>query len=208
MQQRSAHIVFFDLETGGLNPRRHPIIQIGAVAVDADLSPIETFEQKVQFDARKANRHSLRKNHFQFGIWAREAIEPRAAARAFAAFLRRHATVSVLGRDGVPYFVAQLAAHNAAFDGPFLQAWFAKLQVYLPANRHMLCTLQRALWRCNERPNEPQPRNLKLATLCQHFGVPLHAAAAHDALADAEATAALYRKMLSPVSRVRLARAG
>jgi DNA polymerase III epsilon subunit-like protein len=68
--------------------------------------------------------------------------------------------------------------------------------------------LQRALWRCGEHLREPQPRDLKLATLCQHYGVPLHAAAAHDALADAEATAALYRQMLNPVSRVRLARAG
>jgi oligoribonuclease (3'-5' exoribonuclease) len=73
MKSRMPRIVFFDLETGGLDPRRHPIIQIGAVAVDADLVAIESFEIKVQFSRKKANRDSLRKNHYQPGVWAREA---------------------------------------------------------------------------------------------------------------------------------------
>ena len=38
MEQR---LVFFDLETGGLDPKRNPIIQLAAVAVDSHLEVIE-----------------------------------------------------------------------------------------------------------------------------------------------------------------------
>ncbi len=39
-----SHLVLFDLETAGLDPKRHPIIQIAAIAVDENLSPVEAFE--------------------------------------------------------------------------------------------------------------------------------------------------------------------
>jgi DNA polymerase III epsilon subunit-like protein len=188
--------VFFDLECGGLNPRRHPIIQIAAIAVDSDLSPVEAFEAKVQFDERDAKRDSLRKNHYNRGRWAKEAIEPFDAARSYADFLRRHATYPRLGTDGSTYEVAQLVAHNASFDGDFLRLWYEKLGVYLPARYQVLCTLQRAQWYFSENPSLPPPSNFKLATLCQYFRIPFHAASAHDALGDVTATVALYRALV------------
>lgn len=49
--------------------------------------------------------------------------------------------------------------------------------------------LQRVLWHCQETGLKLE--NVKLGTACAHFGVPLPEA--HDALADARATAALAR---------------
>jgi len=43
------HLIFLDLETGGLSPTRHPIIQIAAVAMNAAMEPVEEIELKVQF---------------------------------------------------------------------------------------------------------------------------------------------------------------
>jgi len=100
---------------------------------------------------------------------------------------------AAIAANGSAYRVAQLVAHNAAFDGPFLQAWYEKHGVYLPARRQVLCTLQRAIWFFVERPEESCPRDFKLATLCQHFRVPFHAADAHEALADVSATLNLYK---------------
>jgi oligoribonuclease (3'-5' exoribonuclease) len=54
MEQR---IVFVDIETGGLDPKKHPVIQIGAAAVDGSLEVLEAFEAKIQFDERRANRN-------------------------------------------------------------------------------------------------------------------------------------------------------
>src|SRR6266404_4509465 len=127
MSDASQKTIFFDLETGGLHPKRHPILQLAAIAVDDDLEPIEIFEAKVRFDEREANRNSLRKNHYRRGLWAREALEPQEVARHFAEFLRHHASVPVVASDGAPYQVAQLVAHNASFDGPFLRTWYERL---------------------------------------------------------------------------------
>jgi DNA polymerase III alpha subunit (gram-positive type) len=125
--------IFIDIETAGLNPRKHPIIQLAGVAVDHHLEPIEAFEAKVRFDERLAKRTSLRKNHYRRGLWAREAKEPEEVARSFADFLRRYATTPMLASDGSTRNVARLVAHNASFDGPFLQTWYKRLHIFLPA---------------------------------------------------------------------------
>jgi DNA polymerase III epsilon subunit-like protein len=194
--EESQKTVYLDIETAGLDPQRHPIIQIAAIAVDDVGDPVEAFEAKVRFDERKANKNSLRKNHYHPGTWANEAQEPAHVARAFAEFLRRYATVPMTSAKGDAYFVAQLAAHNAAFDGPFLQSWYVRLGVFLPARRQVLCTMQRAIWHFSENSALPPPKDFKLATLCQYFGVPFHAAAAHEALADVTATVALYKAIV------------
>lgn len=188
-------LIFFDLETAGCDAARHPIIQLAAIAVDAALEPLEAFEVKLCFDAKRANKQSLRKNHYRPGVWAKEAVGSREAAYRFSEFLRRHATVPSVSRDGEDYFVAQLVAHNAAFDGPFLLSWFERERIFLPARKLILCTLQRSLWLASESPDVSPPRDHKLATLCEHFRVPFHAASAHEALGDVTATVGLYRAL-------------
>ena len=192
MEQR---LVFFDLETAGLDPKRHPIIQLAAVAVDCHLEVIEGFEAKIRFDRKKAAAHALRKNHYHPGRWASEAREAKEVAADFAAFLKRHATMPALSAQGKPYQVAQLVAHNAAFDGPFLQTWFDKQNVYLPAKRLVLCTMQLAMWQFT-LSGDKAPSNFQLATLCEHFAVPFHAAAAHEALGDVSATVGLFQSLV------------
>ena len=187
-------LIFVDLEVGGPNPKRHPIIQLAAVAVDERLDVLEAFEAKVRFNPKYANAYSLRKNSYHSRIWAKEARAPQEVAIEFAQFLRRHASSDAVSSKGATYQVAQLVAHNAAFDGPFLSEWYEKLGVYLPAKRQLLCTLQLALWRF-AISGEKSPANFQLATLCAHFGVPFHAAKAHDALGDVSATVQLFRAM-------------
>lgn len=199
----ASHLVFFDLETAGLNPKRHPIIQIAAIAVNRSLEPVEAFEAKVQFDSHRANKNSLRKNHYQPGTWAKEGKSEVEVARGFSEFLRRHASLPVLASSGVQYHVAQLVAHNSAFDGPYLQTWYEHLGIFLPARRQVLCTMQRAIWYFAEHPELTPPRDFKLATLCQSLGVSFHAASAHEALADVSATVRLYQALPNrPVLRI------
>ncbi|MDX1964972.1 MAG: 3'-5' exonuclease [Pirellulales bacterium] len=185
-------LVFFDLETGGIDPKRHPIIQIAAIAVGEDLEPIEAFEAKIRFSSKTATASSLRKSSYHPGVWAKEGREPAEVAKELAGFLRRHATRPALTADGKKYQVAQLVAHNAAFDGPFISEWFDRLRVYLPARKLVLCTLQLALWNAQSQGGT-EPANFQLATLCRHYGVPFHAASAHDALGDVSATVGLFQ---------------
>ncbi len=190
MEQR---IVCFDLETGGLDPKRHPIIQLAAIAVTEEFEVPETIEIKIQFDEKKASADALRKNHYHPGLWASVGKEPQEAAREFAAFLKRHATCPMLSAKGQPFNVAQLAAHNSAFDGPFLSTWYERLGIYLPAKRLVLCTMQLAMWQF--LGVEQGPRSFKLQDLCEHFGIRFDAAKAHDALGDVTATVELFRAM-------------
>lgn len=189
------HLVFVDLETGGIETTR-PIIQIAALAVDRQLNELDTFEVKIRFDERAACPDALRRIHYRRAQWKRSAVPPRRAARAFTRFLRRHASVEVLGQDLTPFRVAQLASHNSQFDGPFLTTWFDRLGVFLPASYRVFCTLQRAYWLFQEHPELTSPDDFRLATLCRYFAVPLSPEEAHEAMADARAALGLYRALV------------
>jgi len=143
----------------------------------------------------------LRKKHYRRGVWAREALPAGEAARQLSRFLVRYPGHSTTTASGNEFRVAQLVAHNASFDGPFLKAWYERLGLFLPARYQVLCTLQLANWYFAENPTLPQPRSYQLAELCNFFGVPFHAADAHDALGDVTATLLLYRAIQEAKSR-------
>lgn len=186
--------MFVDLETGGLETWR-PIIQIAAIAIDSEGRELESFEAKLRFDERVADPKSLRKNHYSEERWFREARPACVVAEAFAQLLIRHATIDQPAVRGRVFQVAQLVAHNAAFDGPFLRAWFDRMHLFLPASPRVMCTVQRAMWSFHENRLLTPPVDFKLSTLCQYFGVPLSSEDAHDAMNDVRATVALYRAM-------------
>jgi DNA polymerase III epsilon subunit-like protein len=183
-------LVFLDLETTGLNPRRHEVMQIAAVAADRDFHVVEEFEVKVHVTGRNVPRGVLRRTRYDPDVWRREAISPKYAAFQLARFLRRHSTRPSMGSRGSGR-VAQLVAHNAEFDGPFLEAWSRRLKVRMPVSFRAVCTIQRAEWYFIEAAL-PRPRSMTLLSLCEHFGVDFRPEDAHEALADARATLALY----------------
>jgi hypothetical protein len=207
-------LVFVDIETGGLEHTR-PIIQMAAVAAHASLSDrpgefelvdVQGFEAKVLFDEKQATRESLRKNSYDRELWLEEGLEPKTAAYGFAKFLREHATIDMLAQGGGSYRVAQLVAHNAAFDGPFLHAWYQRLGIFCPASYRVMCTMQRAMWLIHERKHMTPPADYKLGTLCEYFGVRLRPEEAHNALFDVRATLELYKAITAEQRAMRAPR--
>lgn len=194
--------VYFDLETGGVEPH-HPDIQIAAIAVDesaeARWAELETFEAKLEFDISSADPAALELNHYTAEAWARAEAPVRVISR-FTDFLDRHKTLTMVSqRTGRPYQVAKLVAHNgASFDGPRLQRLFRRHGRFLPADPRVRCTCQRALWWFDERPDQTRPENFKLATLCRYFGIPVEES--HEALADVRLTIALARALSQEVN--------
>ena len=186
--------MFVDIEAAGLEVHR-PIIQIAAIAVDKELHEIDRFETKIHFDESTACPDALRKVHYRRAEWKRTAVPPRKAAWSFANFLRGHASVEIYKQDLSVFRVAQLVSHNSQFDGPFLKAWFERLDIFLPASYRVFCTLQRAYWFFQENPQLPPPDDYRLGTLCAYFGVPPNPHQSHDALVDVRAAVDLYRAM-------------
>jgi len=193
-------IVFFDLETGGVEPER-PNIQLAAVAMSDRLdAELGAFEAKIQFDEAAASPEALRINSYDPAVWKENAVGEMVAAGTFASFLREHATVEMISKAGKPYRIARLAGHNvASFDCPRLVAMFKRYDLFLPGTAYQpLDTYQRALWyfaerRCTSDQPLNQPANMKLATLAEWFEIP--AGGAHDALADVRMCVAIARAM-------------
>lgn len=186
-------LIFFDLETGGLDETRHPVIQFAGIAVGPGWAELETLELKVKFDPATAEPDALRVNGWTAEAW-RAALAPTRAQSEITAFLLRHATLTKTGRSGRPYQVAEVAAHNAPFDARFLAAWFKRAGIFLPAACfEALDTVDLARWVSRGWATEKRPANHKLGTLCEHYGIPHQDA--HDALGDVRATVLLARHL-------------
>ncbi len=186
-------LIFFDLETGGLDPKTRPITEIGAVAVSArTLEPVETFHMRVSFDPKEADPKSLSISKYDPTLWATAAVPPTLVAEYFAQFLRRHATHVLPKQDGGVFRVAKLAGHNAeTFDGPFIRQWYQRLSKFFPAALSVLDTKQRAMWLFEEHPQLARPENFKLGTLAAYFGTAT--TPDHSAICDVRATIEVYQ---------------
>ena len=190
------HTVFFDLETGGVEPK-HPTIQIAAIAVDAMGDEVAHFEQKIAFRKDDADHEALKLNHYDPAAWT-NAVTPARAAGLFAGFVKPYSSVQMISkRTGEPYKVARLAGYNAlTFDLPRLKALFGS--EFFPCSYLVRDVLQRVLFYFDERPMVAQPENFKLSTIAEYFH--LSTDGAHDALADARLSAAIARLLAEEVS--------
>ena len=204
---------FLDLETGGLDPGKHPIIQIAVVAFDYSWYEMDRFEVKLKFDEADCDPDALKKISYDRRLWSQHAVEPTTAYDRLCYFLREHATAEKFSREkGVHYHLARLYAHNARFDTAFLWHWHETLRatnakLFLPADRQAICTLQAALLLFDQHPELAPPTNYRLGTLCDYFGLPFYPNEAHDALYDCLATARLYHVMTGSGDDIQLRRA-
>lgn len=186
--------VFFDFETGGVEPAR-PNIQLAAVAV-RDWAEVEAFEAKIAFDVAACDPAALELVGYDAARWAK--AEPEASvARRFRDFLARHADLRLVSKRGSTYSTCRLAGHNVAtFDAPRLRAMMdAHLAgAFWPGCWwYPLDTYQRAIWYFTER-GLALPDKFTLQALAAHFGISV--ASAHDALSDVRTCAALARVLV------------
>lgn len=161
-----------DVETSGLSVRRHRLLQVGVVVVDADGVVIDRWCSLVRPRHLWWYRVGPTRLH---GIRRRDVRDAPPAAEVLTALANR--------LDG-----ARFVAHNAAFDTAFLQRAARRARVPL-AIHDPLCTLRLS------RGLDPQRQlSHRLADLCARYGVEL--VRPHDALADADATAAVLPHLL------------
>jgi DNA polymerase-3 subunit epsilon len=160
-----------DVETSGLRPRRHHLLQIGVVTVEADGNVVDRWSTLVRLRhwwQRVGPRHV-------HGITRRDLKTAPTPAEALTELARR--------LDGNVF-----AAHNADFDAEFIERAARRAQVPLRIEQR-ICTLD-----LSRRLDPERLLTHGLADLCARYGVDLDNH--HDALADATATAAVLPHLL------------
>jgi len=158
-----------DVETSGLSPRRHRILQVAVVHARADGTILDEWAS----DVRPR-------------LWR---VGPTHVHGLTARRLRGAPTIAGL----VPELVgrldgAVLAAHNASFDWAFLRRSLRRAG-YTPPDARRLCTL-----RLSRSLDGDGVDSHRLVDLCDRYGI--DHPNAHDALADARATATLLPHLL------------
>jgi DNA polymerase-3 subunit epsilon len=165
-----------DLETSGLNTRRHRILQLGLVIIEPDGTVVDQWDSLVK----------LR--------WPLQRVGPTHVHGITRAALRGAPTLDEaldeLGRrlDG-----AVFTAHNAEFDSGFLTRAIRRRPIDDPVRLGLdprLCTL-----RLSRRLDPEREQSHRLIDVCVRYGVRLDRP--HDALSDATATAAVLPHLLA-----------
>ena len=159
-----ADLVYFDLETGGLDPIHNPIIQIAAYSPKLD----ESFEVKLQFSEANATAEALGINSYDKEMWKKEAVPSNDAIQLFDTFLRKHS----------PGKRAILAAWNGAkFDGPFLHMFVGRERLRnFHADYKVYDPMQLAMWVL------PELESHRLTAVAKAMKIDIEGA--HDAMAD------------------------
>lgn len=160
-----------DVETSGLRPKKHHVLQIGLVVVESDGTVVDRWSTLVRL---RRFWHRVGPRHVH-GITRRALRGATPANQALAELARRI--------DG-----AVFTAHNAVFDAVFIQRAAERSGVPLTIEQR-LCTLDLSR---RLDPDRSLPHGL--ADLCARYEVPL--TGHHDALADASATAAVLPLLL------------
>ena len=162
-----------DVETSGLSARRHRVLQVGVVVVDAEGAVLDRWASLVRPRQRVWFRVGPRRLH---------GIDRRSLRRAPSA----HDVHDELSRrvEG-----CVLVAHNARFDLAFLDAFSRQIGRTLPV-RSSLCTLA-----LSRRLDPERRESHRLAAVCERYDVAL--VRRHDALADADAAAAVPPELLA-----------
>ena len=161
-----------DVETSGLSLRRHHVLQIGLVVVDGNGRVLDRWSSLVAprrrwwFRVGPVGIHGIRRQMVRTAPPGPEVLTELAA------------------RLGDAHFVA----HNAAFDTEFLRK-AGKTHGVMVHIVNPLCTLT-----LSRKLDPDRQLSHRLADLCARYDIEL--VRPHDALADADATAAVLPHLL------------
>jgi len=195
------HLVCFDFETTGSNPRSCEICQIGAVVINRNsLKIMDSFvsDCKVE-DMDAVEDGALKVNHF-----TRERIaaapDIKVVWPTFAAFVDKYNTKKDKSSFGLPI----ACGYNIdGFDMPITQRycdkygpWDKKRNEQRMFNPIFSFDVQKQMWFWMH--NNPDLNSLKLTGLLEYMGIPKEEIEnAHDALWDATKTAEVAIRLLN-----------
>lgn len=184
--------VIFDFETGGILDCQ-PNIQLAAIALrEPCLTEVDSFQAKIEFNEDECDPIALQINHYDRGVWQREAIPEFNVISDFDYWLRPYRCLTREAKSGSLYQVAILKGYNAAsFDFPRLRRAYGKR--FLPCDFRVRDVLQQVMEYFDAHPLMPQPADFKQPTIAEYFNIKTEGA--HDALADVRLCAGIHRTL-------------
>lgn len=163
-------MIIIDLETTGLDPFKHEIIEIGAIDVDTG----ETFEVKVHpIRIKEAEPEAMRVNGFDAEEWANEAFMLTNALYLLNQFVGN-------GRPAV-------MGYNVSFDRAFLERAYVESHMKYPFHYLHLDLMTLAWYRFR--------KTLSLKNVCEALDIEPEANV-HRALAGAKCAYEVYKKLI------------
>lgn len=177
------NLAFIDLETTGLDPEKHEIIELGCLLArqipqagkGSKLEVIEEFDFKIKpKHIETAEPDALIKNGYSEGEWL------------FAADLEQALETLADKTES-----ASMVAHNVTFDWNFLNKAFSTTGIKNKMHYHRIDTMSMAFAKLydNERAQA-----FSLGALAEFFGIKNERA--HTAMADIRTTFEIYKKLL------------
>lgn len=181
--------LWLDLETTGLTPSKHSIIQIAGI-VEIDGETIETF--------------CLKSRPLPGSAVSNKALE---VVKVSIDELKKYPEPSEIKQHLIDLFIKyidpydkkdkfQLVGYNAKFDYDFFRAWFDKQNYsyfgsffWFPPIDVMNLVAYKVM---GERHNMV---NFKLFQVCKYFGLEIDEEKLHDAMYDIEITKQLYERI-------------
>lgn len=180
-------VLWFDVETSGLNPRKQDIIQL-AYLVDIDGEIKEEGSFKCQpFDYSTIDAKALEISKTTVND-LKNYITPKQAYNGLLQIIDKY----VDRYDKEDKFSP--AGYNVKFDVDFLREFFSKNgdKYYGAMFDYHLLSVDTLLYLFDYK-GLIELENYKLVTVAKHFGIELNA---HDALSDIKATRQVFYKLL------------
>jgi DNA polymerase III alpha subunit (gram-positive type) len=198
------NLVIFDLETTGVDIIKDEIIQIGAVCIDTQTGKeLLDFEVKL-LPSEKGVTSLLKmketgfKNCYDPEIWGLEGVSKNLALQRFAGWIGRFADQKRVSKTGRNYYVVQGCGYNSVkFDHPFLLNVCRFSNIFLVMDMRVWDTMQFAMLYASVKNIEMV--DFKLETVAKAMKIEL--LQAHDALADARATAKITFNILNELRK-------
>jgi DNA polymerase-3 subunit alpha len=165
--------LWLDTETTGLDPVRNDVIQLACIPVINGIRLDSFFNEFCQpFDWSTIDDKALEINHIT-KVDLTDFQPPVQMVKKFIIYCKQY---------GVKFTIA---GYNAEFDKNFLSSLFKKCGLEKEFNEIFTGDLRDLYKRVKSIKAQLPTPNVKLATLCAHYGITIKA---HDALSDINAT--------------------
>lgn len=193
----SSYVLAIDVETTGLNEKKHRIIQVGGVALQL---MHEDFRVIGILDLLVNPGDDVEVSDEIIGITGltRAAVNNGLPIESAMNFVQEFLHLPFKEVKDIPeaergdvlqHLQVEVVGHNLQFDLKFLGAEAVRLGRVLQVPGIAFCTMEMGMHQF-----DTGGRRIRLSSLCERLGVP-GVAGAHNAFRDAAAAAACFRKM-------------